>query len=154
MVYSIMVLWFSGFRVLWFYGIMVLWFLGFQKLPIFYFMFSGRHWSCSHELQDSIVQKLKDTGYQLGDFWDVIKSVEFHSPLEHDKRVVASNRGFSVDQISDQFFPNLDLLGSTTYSTIFSRPTVSPFFRRIIEKLFPVVFGHDGNHIAYIFIKR
>ena len=40
----------------------------------------------SQDVQENIVEQLQNKGFHLRNFWDVVKTVEYHSPLEQDEK--------------------------------------------------------------------
>ncbi len=103
---------------------------------------------------EAIMERLRNDGYNVREFWDVIKTVEFHSPVEHDEKTVANKRGFDIDQIALDLFPGLELQYAANYSTFFHRPGISPFVKILLRGIFRLTFGRDGNLIAYALVKK
>lgn len=80
--------------------------------------------SITDEMQTAINEKLKQKGVITRNLSkdDILKMVEFNSPVEQDSILVEKDKGFIPTEIVENYFPNYKLVEIREYSTFFIRP--------------------------------
>ncbi|MCL5090751.1 MAG: methyltransferase domain-containing protein, partial [Patescibacteria group bacterium] len=86
---------------------------------------------------------------------EILKMVEFHSPIEQTKFNIDQNKGFSPEKMFRSHFSNFQIISLEKYSTFFCRPRLqkNQLLTNLIEKI-GNLFLPEGNLFNFILQKK